>query len=70
MLGAAIFSKIWKNFIALLDSALLDPKYTYEILEKSKIGNKSYGASKFSIMGHQYTDVVDVDAICGGGGCV
>ena len=40
----------FKNFIAFLGSTA-HPKYTYEVLEKSKIGNKSYGASKFSILG-------------------
>ena len=51
MLGVLfIFDKISQFFIAFLDASL-HPKYTYEILEKSKIGNKSYGASKFSILG-------------------
>ena len=50
MLGVVFFDKISKNFIAFLDSAA-HPKYTYKILEKSKIGNGSYGASKFLNMG-------------------
>ena len=51
MLGAVFFSdKISQFFIAFLDASL-HPKYTYENLEKSKIGNKSYGASKFWILG-------------------
>ena len=33
------------HIFAFSDSAA-HPKYTYEILEKSKIGNKNYGASK------------------------
>ena len=41
------------------------PKYTYKTWEKSKIGNKRCRASKFSISGHHYTDVVDVDSISG-----
>ena len=41
-------------------------QYTYKTREKSNVGNKSYGASKFSKMGHQYTDVVDVDSAIGG----
>ena len=51
MLGAVFFDKICNYFIAFLDSAA-HPKYTYEIWEKSKIGNRSYVASKFSKIGH------------------
>ena len=60
MLGVVFLDKISQNFIAFLDT-FGHPKYTHKIWEKSKIGNKSYGASKFSIMGHHYTDVVDMD---------
>ena len=41
-------------------------KYTYKNWEKSKVRNKSQGASNFLKKGYHYTDVVDVDAICGG----
>ena len=41
------------------------PENTRKTREKSKIGNKSCRASKFSISGHHYTDVMDADSISG-----